>query len=522
MNFKTTIILIVLLAAALVFVFFARDTGPETPGGSPVETTLSDDLQGKKIFQITSAEVSSMSISTKSGEKLSLVRRDGQWQIESPIKWLGDQWAVSGLIDSIVDLRSRGLVELDAESRAAAGLAEPLYTIDFSDGSTARTLYVGGRSGLGSDVYAQFEKKDRLVTGGSLAGKLEEGIDKLVADLRDKKLVNLAATDVKQLEIDRPGGKITLHKTGAQWSIVGEPPILAESSAVDDLLFSLTALRGEEFISGNAPAGARLDAPRATIYLSGEPPAPPSSQPTTTPATRPAGTIIEIGQFTDIQKQQTFVRVSPPDVIAKSNLAEPAWKKITGANSVSLRSLNVFEIDPEEVSSIRIESERLATTQPTTQPASTQFVQLTRRAEAITLRPDLPTTLPATTPTTTPATQPAGTEPVDPPSRWQVATQVEGATILDADDVKVGAILAVFRPLRAERYVEAISTDGVAARHTIIIKTQGPGGAPEREHRISLAVPAEDKPLQAEYDSMKFELPRAVLTQIEQQYAKQP
>src|SRR5690606_13192751 len=127
------------------------------------------------------------------------------------------------------------------------------------------------------------------------------------------------------------------------------------------------------------------------------------------------GTTILVGQFTDIDRKQAYVKVTPPDVVAKAHLVETSLEQLLNASPPALRDRQVLDITPAEVSWITLDIEKMATTQPTTREASRQQITISRRPQAVELGPSAPSTAPTTEPTTAPATTQAATQPIEPP-----------------------------------------------------------------------------------------------------------
>jgi hypothetical protein len=516
MNFKTTIVLIVLLAAALVFVFVARDDEPAADGGGADAPRTG--VEPVRLFTTAAADVKRLTITAADGKKLVVTRSGDAWKIESPIAWPADQWEVRNLLDPIVGLQSSGIIELSAENRAAVGLEKPRFTIEFVDADDkTQTIEIGNPSSLGNDLYVNVGKTPRLAAGGGeINDKLDDGLDKLAESLRDKKLVNVTVDAARQLSIAARDRRIVLHKDGDKWRIVEPQQIPADTAQVNDLLYTITGLRAEEFIADPSKAtGARLDQPRATVVISYEAPA---TQPAGDGATtRPVeGTTILVGQFTDIDRKQAYVKVTPPDVVAKAHLVETSLEKLLNASPLALRDRQVLDITPAEVSLITLDIEKMATTQPTTREASRQQITISRRPQAVELGPSAPSTAPTTEPTTAPATTQAATQPIEPPSQWLVTAD---GSLVDANDSAVNSVISIADPLRAEKYVEAMP-ESIVARYTLVITTEGPGGTPVHKHRLVIVDPGNDKPAVGQYNDLLFELPRTVLTQLDANFKK--
>jgi hypothetical protein len=298
MNFKTTVILLVLLVGALTFFIVANrsDEGEEDP--AKVARKDAENEKGRRLFDVAAVDVSKMVIrpgpGAPAGAKLvELSKADGQWQLVQPISTPADSFEGRNLVEAIADVRSTGSIDLDDANRGNTGLAKPRYVVELTDAKgKVHKLTVGDRSALGHLYVATGDdtKTASLVTGGPLGERLGRGTtDKLVAAVRDKLVVRgVGAFDAKQIEIERGAGacgrrcrraggrKLTLHKAGADWRLVSPADVPADTAEVSDILSTLTNLRAEEFTdeATAGSSGASFDRPRATVTVSTAAPAP--------------------------------------------------------------------------------------------------------------------------------------------------------------------------------------------------------------------------------------------------------
>src|SRR5437867_6033485 len=348
MNFRTTLILFVLVVVGLIFFIFANRNGPADETGR--QSTSVNPNEGRKLLDVKADDVQKLVIRPAEGQPLELVKGEpdksassfaasgAEWRIVQPTAWLADSYEARNLAESVVNLRSRGRVESGAD-RGAFGLAKPRYTIEITDKSNKTTkLLVGNQSALGNDLYVDSGdgKGVSMASGGTLAGKLEKGTQKMFEDLRDKRLVAGASTaDVKQVQVTpRKGPRLVLRKDGADWKIVEPKQLPADSGEVSSLLSSITSLRAEEFVkddSDEAPA-AMIDKPRLTVWFSKDAPSTqPASAPATLPATKLSGITVAFGQYASIEKDKMYVKVTPePGVLAKVSMTDTSWERIGG------------------------------------------------------------------------------------------------------------------------------------------------------------------------------------------------
>lgn len=503
MNFKTTLVLLVLLVLAGAAVLFTRGGGEEPADSADAEA-------GRRLFELDQSDVIEVAVIPSAGDRFVLEKSGGQWRLTEPVSAPAEPFEVDSLVSALVNLRSRGSVGSDASS-AATGLDDPTYRIELTGaGGSKHTLAVGQKSAVGDILYVSAgDEQQAEVVDASLYEQLE----KSASDYRRKQLVAVPSHEVKQLTVARPDGKLVLEKHGEQWQIVEPVKMPAEQSEVDDVIFTATGLRAEEFVSEDPSqaGGYGLMTPRLSVTLSTEPPTTQSVQPTTQPATSPAGTTIRIGRYDDVRQKNVYATVSGAPTIAKvpATVLERFNKK-----PLDLRDRKVLDINPQQVTRIRVSSDLPATTQPTTREATQTELVLERRPPAATQPAATPAAATQPAATQPAATQPAATQPATQPvSQWQIASEPQGP----ADDSRVTALLSSLNPLRAERYLEAPATAPAtqpADQYLITITTGGTGVMPERTHEIRLRTSGSDQPVIGEYNGLTFEVDRSLLGQL--------
>lgn len=511
MNFRTTIILLILLAAGGVFLFVAN----RHPASSDT-TQTSFDTKGKKLFDQKADDITKLSIkpADASAKPIVLDKQNGTWKLVQPIAWEADSFEARNLVDSVVDLRSQGGVDLDSANLSSTGLDRPRYSIEATDSSgKSLKLQVGNRSALGNDLYVKVgdDKSGQLVAGGTLADKLDKGLEKLADSLRDKQLVKVTSMTARQLDVTHKDQKLDLVKEGQDWKIVAPRRAPADSSAVSDLLFAITDLKADAFIDPTSPdvSDAEFDRPKATVFLSASAPA---TQPasTGTAATQPAGTTLTFGQFTSVDRDKIYLKVSDPPVIARVAMTPSSLDRITGASLLTLRDKKVVDIDPAQVTGFTLAINRAATTQPTTKPAEQVEYAISRRKESRTLGPDLPKT-PSTQPATTrPSTQPAEAS-TQPASKWVIESGGSG----DANDADVDALLTALHPLQATKFLESAPTTQPVANYTLTVHVGPANGHGPQDQVLKFTSPGSSGNVVGSYEDLTFEADRALLDKLD-------
>ena len=519
MNFKTTLVLVGLLAVAGIVLLVTRD------GGQAESETARQDA--RKVFDVDEADIGKLTVTSADGKAMSLERSGGKWRMTQPVSADAEAFEVDSLVRSIAILQSQGTT--DAQR---TGLDKPQYTVDFttSDGKS-HTLLVGDKTAIGDNLYVskKDDGKTLVVAGDSLLA-----LEKQPAEFRTKKLVEVTVGDVTRIEIDRAGERVVLAKSGENWNVVEPQKFPAEKADVDNILFDLTGLRAVEFVSETAADGSQYDLakPRVTATLATTRPAlpvgvaAPTTAATTAPATQPAPLVVKFGRYDDVLKENVYVTTSQSPVVATvaARILETINKK-----PIELRDRKVLDLDPVQVSSITIASDLAATTQPTSRPASKQELVISRSKPATTTPPaatapatqatTTASTTPVTAPAAAPTTAPAATSPAtQPATKWEVVTA--GTDPKPADDAKVDQLLTQLHPLRAQKYLETAPTTQPTASYVLSISTAGPGGTPVNRYEITLVDPGDMKPLIGTYNGLAFEVDRSLVDRISGDFLK--
>src|SRR5215204_4287661 len=117
MNFRTTLILFVLVVAGLIFFIVAnRSSGPSEDAGA--DTAAAGPSEGRKLLDVKSEDVRKLVIrpAEGQGQPLELVKAEGEfksgiappadggseWRIVQPTPWLADNFDAHALVDSVV------------------------------------------------------------------------------------------------------------------------------------------------------------------------------------------------------------------------------------------------------------------------------------------------------------------------------------------------------------------------------------------------------------------------------------
>ena len=474
MNFKSTAVLLVLLIAVGGYVLFTRNKGPAVPATPAVHTVL----------DVTAADVTAVTVAAGDGKPtVAMEKIDGNWRLTQPVRAAADSYKASSLVDDLTtNLKSTNVVKATGGDAPKTGVDHPQYTVDLTAGGRTAKLAVGDRLAVGDGVYAQVAGQDSVDV---VPATLLDTLAKPASDLRKTQLFdNVTTADVKQLTLThKDGSKLELQKAGGAWKVVAPQPMPADTSAVEDVLATVINLTPVSFVDDPADA-VGLNRPQAVVAFS-------TASPTTAPTTGPVPMVVKLGGYDDVQKKNVFASLSDGTMVKVAASVLDTLNK----SALDLRDKSVLDVDPATVTKVTIATDTAATTQPTTQPAASKTVVLTRR-------PPKPVVMgPSTKPTTAATTAPT-----------TVWTLDGGA---DADDAKVASLLGQFHPLKADKYLTASAVANPARRFTVTLTR---GSNPPVVVRID--DPGHDLSLIGTADGLTFNLPTTLATDLTAEFKK--
>lgn len=217
-----------------------------------------DDLRERELFEFSPAattrlEIKSAQRSIELLKSATATNAEPRWAISRPLAARADQNKVSELFTALSELRVADFVSEDPKDVHTYGLDEPEHEISVWSGAgdAGKTLLLGRvLTNDASKVYAKLKGVDSIVTVP--AGEAHK-FAMQVNDLRDHRILNLAATDVRGIELQRGSDVLALARDDKSWKVAG---VVAEDAVVDQMLSQIVNLNAKEF---TADVAADLD-----------------------------------------------------------------------------------------------------------------------------------------------------------------------------------------------------------------------------------------------------------------------
>jgi hypothetical protein len=227
-------------------------------------------LRNKTLVQFDRDKLAKLVIDSPKGP-VTVGREAGQWKIVAPQPLPADQVEVGAVLTKLRDLRAQGFLGEDAAA-VSRFLPKPEVTIAVTDEAGATTSVVLApsretRGGAPSAYAAVAGKGPVVLVDGKLLGELARSAN----DLRDRRLLaGLEPKDVKRVRVQAGGQTMVLErKSETEWRVLEPTKGAANTSKVDDLLYTLRSLRWKDAVApeGQEPARYGLDAPSMEVSL---------------------------------------------------------------------------------------------------------------------------------------------------------------------------------------------------------------------------------------------------------------
>jgi hypothetical protein len=499
MNFKTTLILLVLLVVVGTIVFFTNRSGDTN------QTTDTKNETERKVLALDTADVEQITVEQPGGEKFTLERKGSSpWRLTAPVSAATDTWSVDSLVREVAELKSRNRVSLDA---AAQGLAKPAYTVTLRDkAGKTHTLAVGSRSAIGDTLYVKLDTEDKAQV---VPGSLVEQLAKPAMSYRQPKLVETTQDQVEGITVARTGEPaIKVDRASfTEWKMTEPMAMSVEPSEVTGLITAVTGMSATEFVAEDAAAKAAqygLDKPQLIVTLR---PKPPATQPAATqvaaptvgsstggattkgtaataPTSQPAPIVIRFGRYVDVLKKDVYAAVEGGPVVKLPVASLENFKK----TPLELRDRKLIDIDPESVERVTITRDLLATTQPSKRDASKATIVIARRQEKF---------APAGPPA--PAKKPDEPKPAGPAgAKSDASSDAQGEAILAAAEEKADAAKTDAAKADAPRAgapkADATKAEGAKTTAVAASPASAPASAPTTKPSTGPSIPTATAP----------------------------
>jgi hypothetical protein len=226
-------------------------------------------VRNKVVVQVDRDKVTRLDLTGPRGP-VTLVRENDKWRITAPEALPADQVEVGSILFKLQSLRAQGFLSEDA-SGIPRFLGHPEVKVTLTDAAGSRTVLLAPsperRAGQPM-AYAAIEGHGPVVL---VEGKALGDLTRSAMDLRDHTLLSgVEPKDVKRLQVTAAGKSIVVERTGeSAWRMIEPAKAAAQSSKVEDLLYTLRGLKWKDLVAagGEEPAKYGLDKPGVEFRL---------------------------------------------------------------------------------------------------------------------------------------------------------------------------------------------------------------------------------------------------------------
>ncbi|GIW78483.1 MAG: hypothetical protein KatS3mg105_0290 [Gemmatales bacterium] len=228
--------------------------------------------RGLRIVDATSSELTRIEV-TRGKDRFILEREGDRWELIEPSGGMADKEKANSLVSDLALLEAVEFIDDKAskEELIKYGLAEPALTAVITykkdDKKETKILLVGAERGDREEYYAKLSGEDDVFV---IKKDIRDALDKGSLAFLPLKPWELKSPDIASLELKVAGtDDYRLQRREQDWQIVGPFSALADSSAVEQLLKSVTDLKADRYVAlaANNPAEYGFDQPYVRLRI---------------------------------------------------------------------------------------------------------------------------------------------------------------------------------------------------------------------------------------------------------------
>jgi hypothetical protein len=255
---KSLLVLVVVLAGFGAYIYFVESKKPQS-----TEANL-----GPKIFSVKTDAIDEITVKAAGGDRTTLKKTNGTWQITAPVTAPADDAEVSGILTNISTIDNVRTVEENPGDLKQFGLAEPRVEIHFRTAGSRQTkaLLIGDKTATLGDLYAKLPNEKKVFL---IPGSFDATFNRSTFDLRLKTVLAFERDKVDHVTVQSPGTTIDLARAGGEWALARPLQAPADYGTVEGLIgrvqtAQMKAITAEE-ATDLKPYG--LDKPEASVTI---------------------------------------------------------------------------------------------------------------------------------------------------------------------------------------------------------------------------------------------------------------
>jgi hypothetical protein len=255
-GFKSLMGLSVVLAGLAAYIYFVESKKPQD-----AETTA-----GPKVFSVKTDAIDEITIKSAGGDRTTLKKVGGAWQITAPIAAPADETEVSGIVTNLATVDIVRTVDEKATDLAQFGLAEPRVEVEFKEagGKSTQRLLVGEKTATSGDLYARLPSDKKVFL---IAGSYDATFNRSTFDLRQKSVLAFERDKVDQVSVQSGTTTVELARASGEWKLAKPIQAPADYGTVEGLIGRVQSAQMKAITAQDAadlkPYG--LDKPAASV-----------------------------------------------------------------------------------------------------------------------------------------------------------------------------------------------------------------------------------------------------------------
>lgn len=227
-------------------------------------------IRNRQLVEFERDRITRIDLESPKGA-VTLVREKDRWTITAPQALPADQVETGALLARLRELRAQGFLSDDASAISRyVPKASVKVTLTEQGGSATTVLLAPSpeRRGGRPSAYAAVADKGPVVL---VEAKALDDLGRSVNDLREHTLFSgVDPKDIKRVRVSVGGQTAVLERSGdADWKLVEPTKGAAKAARVDDVLYSVRALRWKDIVSPGGEEAAKygLDTPSMEVVL---------------------------------------------------------------------------------------------------------------------------------------------------------------------------------------------------------------------------------------------------------------
>ena len=231
-------------------------------------------IRNKQLVDFERDRITRVEVESPKGA-VTLVREKERWTITAPEALAADQVEAGALLARLREVRAQAFLSDDA-SAIPRYLPKATVKLTLTEQGGSPTIVLlapsAERRGGQPSAYAAVAEKGPVML---VEAKALDDLARSVNDLRDHALFSgIEPKDIKRLRVRAGGQTAVLERSGdTDWKLVEPTKGAAKAPRVEDVLFSVRALRWKDIVSPGGEDAAKfgLDAPSMeVVFLKGD------------------------------------------------------------------------------------------------------------------------------------------------------------------------------------------------------------------------------------------------------------